>query len=81
MDSDTRFLTPPAIARVLGVSPDKVLAWIAEGTLKAANLSSADRPRWKVHPDDLQTCLEGRSNRPKTARRRRDVPSTRKSYV
>ena len=74
MDRETRFLTPPTIAKMTGVGEDKVYGWIDDGSLKAFNLSGADRPRWKVHPDDFQLFLEGRSNRPKSSRRSRPAP-------
>lgn len=79
----TIFLTPPRIARMVGVGADKVSAWIAAGELKATNVSQSSRPRWKVHPDDLQRFLDGRSNQApaKSRRRRRDIPTATKSYV
>ena len=80
--NDLRLITPPKLARMAGVSPDKILEWIADGSLKAVNLSQSSRPRWKVRLADWETFLDGRSNQPKaTRRRRRDVPSATKSYV
>ena len=83
MDQDTRFLSPPAVARILGVSPDKILKWIADGALRAVNVSSADRPRWRIDPEDARSFLRNRSNQTRLTRRRRrrDVPPPGKSYV
>jgi excisionase family DNA binding protein len=53
-------LTPPAIAKQIGVSRDTVLGWIHSGKLKAANLSRSSRPRYVVSPDDLQEFLRKR---------------------
>ncbi len=74
-----RARTPPQIADRLGVSVDKVLAWIHSGELKAANLAthSGGRPRWRVDPADLEAFLERRAARPtpkgEKPRRKRDA--------
>jgi len=80
---DDRFLTPPAIAKILGVAADKVGALIASGELKAVNLSlGSARPRWKVAPADLQAFLDGRSNQPKVTRKaKRAIPTPAREYV
>lgn len=53
--SESQKLTPPQIARRFGVSPEKVLAWIKAGELRAINASTrADgRPRYLVDETDL----------------------------
>lgn len=51
------FMTPPEIAKLLRVSPEKVLAWIRNGRLKAINVSNRVRPRYRVNHDDLNTFL------------------------
>ena len=72
--TDERFLTPPQIAKVLGVGPDKVAAFIERGELIAVNTSLSTRPRWKVDPESLRRFLESRSNSPKPAKRRATKP-------
>lgn len=50
-------LTPPEVARRLGVNPDKVRAWIAAGELRAVNVAQRhglSRPRWRVDETDLE---------------------------
>ncbi len=82
-----RFLTPPAVGKILGCGSDKVLELIRNKELKAANLASgSQRPRWKINPSDLQAFLERRSNSagshsaaPQTTRRR--IPQAPKKYV
>ncbi len=69
----TRYLTPPAIAKVLGVSKEHVIRFIASGELRAVNTSLGDRPRWKVNPDDFQAFVNRRSNHTS------DSPSARRS--
>jgi excisionase family DNA binding protein len=79
-----RFMTPPQIAKILGVGADKVSALIASGELQAVNLSLGNaRPRWKVDPESLRRFLAGRSNQPKATKttRRRDIPKAGKEYV
>jgi len=50
-----RHLTPPAIAKRLGVAEETVRGWIASGELRAANLARRGcvRPRYRVDPADL----------------------------
>jgi len=81
--TNERWLTPPAIARQLGVTNDKVLSWIRSGRLKAVNLSDGDRPRWKISPADLQVFLDTRSNQVSTKppRTRREIPKPTKIWV
>lgn len=59
---NNRFLSPPQVARILRTSADQVHRFIESGELKAINLSLADRPRWKIDPNDLQAFLDRRSN-------------------
>ena len=78
-----KFLTPPMVAKILGVAPEQVLGYIARGELRAINTSLGDLPRWKIDPDDFDKCCEARSNSPKTAKpsRRRTLPTAGKEYV
>ena len=71
----SRFLTPPAIANRLAVTPETVLGWIRSGELKAVNVAqrSCRRPRFRVDPIDLEIFLQGRQavSTPKTPAPRR----------
>lgn len=66
-------LTPPAIAKALGVKPERVRAWIQAGTLDAFNLAdaTATRPRYRVSEHQLEKFLETRRVNPKPKRRQR----------
>lgn len=72
---EPRFLSPPDIAKLLGVGNHKVLAWIVRGELRAADLSEArrQRPRYRVSREDLESFLARRAATPppKLQRRRR----------
>lgn len=59
-----RKLTPPQIAERLGVSPEKVIAWIRSGELKAVNVATKPngRPRWAVDEADLAAFERRRSS-------------------
>ena len=76
-----RKLTPPQIARLWGVSNEKILAFIRSGQLRAVNGAlpgRKQRPRWLVDVDDLRAFEESRANRPapdKPAPRRRQTES------
>ncbi len=70
------YLSPPAVARLLGISPDKVRSWCASGELKAANLAenhSGQRCRYRISPEALDAFLARRAVAPppKPVRRRR----------
>jgi excisionase family DNA binding protein len=72
-----RALTPPAIARLLAVHPDKIRAWITRGELAAVDLADrrGGRPRWRVMPDALEAFLAARQATPwaRTKRRTKKV--------
>ena len=71
MGNDYRYLTPPAAARRLGVSPDRVLRWIADGALRAKNVGNRSAPRWQIDPDDVRAFQERRTNESRLIRHRR----------
>lgn len=75
------WLTPPTIARELGINSSKVCELIASGELRAVNLSLRTRPRWRVSRADLNDFLQRRSNSKQTAPRRTPKRSARKEYV
>lgn len=71
------WLTPPQIARELGIRESKVALWISKGELIAVNVaeSTAGRPRWRIRRSDLETFLLRRRSQAPAApirRRRRD---------
>ena len=55
-------LSPPQIARWLGVGHEKVLRWIRSGELRAINLAAkrSGRPRYRVRVADLVAFENGR---------------------
>lgn len=64
----------PSVAAALGTNVNKIRTFIHSGQLKAINLSSGPRPRWRITADALNEFLELRSA--KTPR----VPSTRRRH-
>ena len=84
MPEQIRFLTPPQVAKILGVSADHVVKFIGRNELRAVNTSLSPRPRWKVDPAELQAFILRRSNGEPTAipsrRRKRQEPPA-KHYV
>jgi hypothetical protein len=51
-----RKLTPPQVAEIFGINPDKVLSWIRSGRLRAVNIGNGNqRPRYVIDPDDIET--------------------------
>ena len=67
--------TPPEIAKVYHVAPDKVLTWIRSGELPAFNAATRPngRPRYLINEADLKTFEARRAVVPvtKIPRRRR----------
>ena len=76
-------LVPQQIVDQLGVHIDTVLSWIHQNQLKASNIASGSRPRWRIAKTDLAAFLDSRSNQQqattKPVRRRRAKPV--KGYV
>jgi excisionase family DNA binding protein len=67
----TIFRTPPAVAEILGVNPERVREWIRVGELRAANLGDGSRPRYRISQADLDEFLASRSNiKPRGSARR-----------
>lgn len=61
--ADRQFLTPPILARRLGVDPGKILGWIRSGELAAVNLAAKanGRPRFAITQQALDAFLQRRS--------------------
>lgn len=56
-------LTPLEVASRLGLNrPDRIYAMIGSGELKASNIGSGMRPRWRVRESELNSFLERREN-------------------
>lgn len=56
-------LTPDQVAHLAQVSTRTVMRAIDNGHLRASQLT--DRGCWRIHPDDVDTWLEQRANRPR----------------
>jgi hypothetical protein len=64
--------TPPTVGKMLAIKPDRVIAWIRAGRLRAINVGDgAKRPRFRIDPSDLQDFLESRRVQPPVKRGRR----------
>jgi hypothetical protein len=74
-ETDRAFLTPPMVARLLGVAAEKVVGWIRSGELAAFDASTRQggRPRYLISRDALADFQARRAVRPKPTRRRRKV--------
>lgn len=65
MPIDERYFSPRQAAEALQCDEERVLAWIREGDLVAANIASskaAQRPRWRIAESDLGRFLLSRRN-------------------
>jgi excisionase family DNA binding protein len=58
----TSYLTPPQIAKALGVGNDKVWGWIRRGELVATNVTTkpGGRPRWRISKEDFDAFRKGK---------------------
>lgn len=70
MQVERRKLTVPQLARQWGVAPQKIIAWIRCGELRAVNLASTDsqRPRWAIDLADIKIFERGREATPAVPR-------------
>ncbi len=78
-------ITPPEVARLWGIRPSKVLAWIRSGELRAIDASErpgVGRPRYRIDLADLADFERRRAVRkPEPPQRRRPPPSNVTRYV
>ena len=82
MNTSRTKLSPPQIARRWGVSPQKILAWIGSGELRAINAATrlGGRPRFLIDVADLAVFEQRRAVVATPAavrRRRRDIGITK----
>jgi excisionase family DNA binding protein len=75
-DEPPLFLTPPAVAEMLGISAEKVLTWVRNGDLRAVNVATrlGGRPLWRIRRTDLEAFLAARENPPRVERSPRRRP-------
>ena len=77
-----RWLSPPAVARLVGVTPEKIISLIRNGELRAIDVSTRGcrRPRFRVRPEDLESWARGREAVPTPPAPRRRQQSGPKEY-
>jgi hypothetical protein len=78
--STEKLRTPPQVARGWGVSPEKVLAFIRSGELRALNLATrlGGRGRYRISPDAITEFETSRAVQPapkKSPRKRKSASS------
>ncbi|HEY2411589.1 MAG TPA: helix-turn-helix domain-containing protein [Pirellulaceae bacterium] len=63
-----RWLSPPAIASLLGCKAEKVISFIKNGEISAVNIASnlLGRPRYRISPEAFEKFLQRRSCMPET---------------
>jgi excisionase family DNA binding protein len=73
------WLTPPKIAKQLGVDIEKVYTWIRSGELRAIDLvkKRGGRPRFRVSETELNDFIQRRSVVPPPA----PAPRSRQKYT
>jgi hypothetical protein len=66
-------LTPPDLAKRLGVNCHKILLWIASGELQAVNVATrpTGQPRWRITPAAIEAFELRRSSQPAPRQTRR----------
>jgi hypothetical protein len=64
------------LARLWGISPEKVISWIRRGELRAVNVASrlGGRPRWLIDPKDVEDFERRRTATAAPRPRRRKAP-------
>jgi len=73
MPLDSIYLTPPALAKLWVVAPEKVIGLIRSGELDAVNLASRGSkvPRFRISPEAVRRFEQCRSVAPRPAPERR----------
>ncbi len=65
-------LSPPQVAKQLGVDAATVISWIRSRQLKASNVGKGgQRPRFRIQHSDLDAFLKSRQIQPVAKRQRR----------
>lgn len=85
MSQGRRYMTPPQIARELGVNTDRVLAMIRRGEMRAIDVRepTSTRPRYRIAPEWLEAWLQARTvppPEPAPVRRTRRPPTAKQYY-
>ncbi len=79
-----RHYSTAEISEQLGVSADKILDWIHDGSLPAVNLArrTGGKSRWRIAHDDLEAFLLRRRSQPPAPapKRKRRTPETVTRY-
>jgi len=73
-------LTPPQIAKHLGVKVDRVRGWIARGELRAFNVADGTRPLWRIELAALEAFILKRSTKLLAPKSVRHLPVLRTYY-
>ena len=86
MPPEVSYLTPPELAKVWRVSPEKVIAMIRRGELAAVNLASngTTRPRFRISPEAIAAFEHGHQAMPRPAlppRRQRTTEANLKRFI
>ena len=69
-------LTPPNAAKLLGITPEAVIALIRSGELKGSNIGNgSQRPRFRVTKTAIDSYLENRNVEPPRKHRREAKPT------
>jgi excisionase family DNA binding protein len=81
--SKNDWLSPPQVAKMLGVKGDTVRHWIHSGQLPAVNVAKKEggRPQFAVTPAGLDIFATRRSTRPPVKQKRARPKSPGKVYV
>jgi excisionase family DNA binding protein len=78
-DSRKPYLTPPEIAKLLRIFPEKFLGWIRRAELKVINVGDGNRPRYRIRREDLHSFLRSREVQPPVPRPRQNHRMDRSS--
>jgi excisionase family DNA binding protein len=76
---DGDMLTPPQVAKRLGVTPETVIGWIKTGQLKASNIGNGKaRPRYRIRQSAVDAMLAARE--PEPQRKPKSKPKSKGSF-
>ena len=75
------FISPPQLAKRLGVKSLKIIQFIDDGELEAVNLSRGTVPRYRISEEAIQRFLASKSSASKAATAVADPPRRRRKLT
>jgi hypothetical protein len=81
MDEIEILFTPDQIAKAAGFTAEKVRGLCSTGRLKSVNVSTGNRPRYRVKKEWWENYLTTLAPQPKTKAQKRGAPKSKRRFI